>query len=465
MTAGNDTGFFKGTLLQRWNMLDASWRFAIAAFLIVRLFYGLWSWAILIAQPLALQNIDISGEPVLTVFHLQTSQARTYLREVNRQTLTFRPASAETAIDLQTGSIWDTATGTALAGQYKGITLSPAKTSPTGIFPYFNTRPYPVRWLAIWQRFDANWYVSVAETGYGKIAGDDHFPPLFPMLIHLLKPLFGSAFLAGLFISHLATLYAIKLLYDTFLELGGSLVAKRSTLFIVIYPTAFFLFSVYTESLFLVTALLAFQQMRKRSWIRAGFWIFCAILTRLQGAALIIPMLYLMWQERPFLRKFTHWVGLGLPALGGLFYLFLRSRQITDGTIPFVEAEWHARLVPPWETYWYAVQTLLSGRFTFIDTLNWSIATLFIILLVAGWQKIPLEYNLYSAFSLLIILLRIVETQPLISMSRYSLMLFPAFFILGLAGENPWIRRLILYTFIPLNLYLSAQFFLWGWVA
>jgi hypothetical protein len=120
---------------------------------------------------------------------------------------------------------------------------------------------------------------------------------------------------------------------------------------------------------------------------------------------------------------------------------------------------------PPWETYWYAVQILFSGRFTFIDALNWAVATLFMVLLIIGWRKIPLEYNLYSVCSLLIILIRIVETEPLIAMSRYSLTLFPAFFILGAAGENPWLRRLILYTFIPLNLYLSAQFFLWGWVA
>ncbi|RPJ28072.1 MAG: hypothetical protein EHM33_05805 [Chloroflexi bacterium] len=456
---------FKNTLIERWQSIGESWRFTIIAFFVVRLFYGLWSCAILIAQPLAVQNLDLSGEPILTVFNLQTSQARTYLREINGQTLTFRAAGPDTAMDLQTGSIWNMTTGTALEGQYKGTTLLPAKTPPAGIFSYYNAKPYPVTWLAMWQRFDANWYISVAETGYGGIDGDDHFPPLFPVLIRLLKPLFGSAFLAGLFISHLATFYAIKLLYDTFQQWAGNPLAKRSTLFFLVYPTSFFLFSVYSESLFLVAVLLSFQQMRQRSWAWAGFWAFCAILTRLQGAALIIPMIYLMWQEGSFPRRPIHWFSLALPAMGGLFYLFLRSRQITGGAIPFVEADWHARLVPPWETYWYAIQTLLSGKFSFIDALNWSIVTLFMILLIAGWRRIPLEYNLYSAVTLLIILIRIVETQPLISMSRYSLMFFPSFFILGLAGENPWIRRLILYTFVSLNLYLSAQFFLWGWVA
>lgn len=455
----------RNNLAQHWKTLDESWRFAITVFLIARLFYGLWSWMILIVQPLAVQNIELSGEPILTIFNLQTSQSYTYLREVNGQTLTFRASSENKIEDLQTDSIWDASTGTALHGHYSGSTLSHSRTPPSEIFPYYEATPYPVRWLAIWQRFDANWYISIAENGYGGVDGDDHFPPLFPVLIRLLKPLFGSAFLSGLFIAHLATFYVIKLLYEVFFELGGTLSAKRALVLYLIYPTSFFLFSVYSESLFLMMALLSIRSMKTLSWVWAGFWAFCALLTRLQGAALVIPMLYLMRHDYPFLRKPVHWIGLILPATGGLFYLYLRSRQVTNGIVPFVESDWHAQLVPPWETYWYAIQTFLSGQFTFIDVLNWAVVTLFIILLISGWQKIPLEYSLYTTFSLLIILIRIVETQPLIAMSRYSLTLFPAFFNLGMAGENPWIRRFIIYTFIILNLYLSAQFFSWGWVA
>jgi len=456
---------FIDQLVKRWKTLDETWRFAITAFLIARLFYGLWSWLILTVQPLAVQNITLSGEPVLTVFHLQTSQAYTYLREINGQSLTFRASSENTVVDLQTDSLWDSSTGMALQGRYTGLTLAPARTPPSEIFPYHKARPHPGTWLATWQRFDANWYISIAENGYGGIQGDDHFPPLFPVLIRLMQPLFGSAFLAGLFISHLATLYVLKLLYDVFIEWGRNSAGKRALLFLLIYPTSFFLFSVYTESLFLMTALLAMRFMRIRSWAWASFWVFCAILTRLQGAALLLPMLYLMWMDQPFLRKPSHWIGLSLTAAGGLFYLYLRAQQVSDGVLPLVEAEWHAHLVPPWETYWYAIQTLFSGNFTFVDLLNWAVVTLFVILLISGWRKIPLEYNLYTAGSLLIMLIRIVETQPLISMSRYSLTLFPAFLVLGLAGGNPWIRRIIAYTFIPLNLYLSAQFFSWGWVA
>jgi hypothetical protein len=456
---------FKKTLVQYWNILDEAWRFAILTFLAVRLFYALWSLLILSIQPVAVQNVYFAGENLLTVFDLENSQSYTYRRELAGQTLLFHAADAHRLTDLETGSVWDISTGMAIHGQYEGLSLAPSKTSPSEIFPYYHADPYPLKWLAIWQRFDANWYLSIAEHGYGGIPGDIHFPPLFPSLIRILTPLFGSAFLAGLFLAHLASLLAIRLLYETFHEWGGQVAALQTTFLLLLYPTSFFLFSVYTESLFLVTALLSLRQMRKHSWGWAGFWAFCAILTRLQGVALIIPMIYLMWRERLFFRIQNQGFGLALSALGGCVYLFVRTLYETDHILPLVESNLHARLGSPWESYWYAIETLFSGQISFIDLLNFLIVSLFIILLFRGWKRIPLEYSLYAIGSLLLMLIRIVETQPLNSMLRYSLMLFPCFFVLDQAGENPWTRRLIIYTFMPLNLYLSAQFFLWGWVA
>jgi hypothetical protein len=452
-------------LRHRWKRVDESWRFAITAFISARVLFSVWAWIILTIQPLAVQNIELSGEPVLTVFHTETSAARSYSREVDGQILTFRAEDRTTMVDLQTGGTWNASTGESLKGPFAGSTLRPAQTPPSKIFPYHSAAAYRVPWLAVWQRFDTNWYLSIAEEGYGSINGDVHFPPFFPLLIRALKPLIGNAYLAALLIANLATLYAIKLLYEVYLEWGNTSSAKRSIALFLLYPTSFFLFAAYSESLFLMATLLSLRYMRAHLWALAGFWCFCALLTRLQGIALILPMLYMMWLDRPLLRKPAHQVGLMLPGLGGLFYLYLRSQQATGNVIPLVESELHARLVPPWGNYWYAVETFLSGHFTLVDFLNWIAVTLFTILLVTGWRRIPTEYNLFTAASLLILLARLVETQPLVSMTRYTLTLFPAFFVLSLASEDSRVRRLIVYTFIPLNLYLSAQFFSWGWVA
>jgi hypothetical protein len=456
---------FKNSVVQYWERLDESWRFAITAFLIARLFYFIWSWVIFTIQPLAIQNFELSGEPIVSIFRLKNSEAHVYLRKVNGETLTFQPLGTENVIDQQTGSLWDISSGTAIQGQYQGMHLSTATTKAADIFPYFGVPTFPGALLGLWQRFDANWYLSIADHGYGSIPGDVHFPPFYPLLMRALGPIFGSTFLAGLFISHVATLFALKLLYDAFVGWGEKVISRRALLFFAIFPTSFFLFSAYSEPLFLVVALLSLRAMNSGSWSWAGFWIFCAILIRLQGVALLAPMLFLMWRDRPFLKKPEHWAGLGAATIGALVYLYLRSEQVTESTIPFVETDLHARLVPPWQSYRYAIQTAFSGHATFIDLLNLFITSLFIVLLIWGWKRIALEYNIYTAFSLLIILTRVVEAQPLMSMSRYALTLFPCFYSLGLIGENPWRRRGILYTSLLLNLYLSGQFFLWGWVA
>src|SRR4030095_16483442 len=204
-------GFISRTK-QTWEKLDQSWRFAITAFLVARIFYAVWSWIILTIQPIAIHYFEADGEPAAIFLNLHTIRAHTYLREVNGRILTFRATSKDTVSDLQTNSLWDVRTGIALGGVFKAYVLSPASLPPY-LFLYFDVKPYPNAWLGLWQRFDAIWYTSIAEYGYGAIAGDHAFPPIFPLLINFLKPVFGNAFLAGLFISHVSTLYASKIMY------------------------------------------------------------------------------------------------------------------------------------------------------------------------------------------------------------------------------------------------------------
>jgi hypothetical protein len=456
---------FKNTVALRWHTLDESWRYAITVFVIARLLLGIWSWVVFLIQPVAVQNIELSGEPILSVFELKDSQRHVYLREINGETLIFRVVGTDLISDQQTGSVWRISDGKAIQGPLAGQTLADPKTGTSDIFPYHGAAPYSQTWLAIWQRFDANWYVSIAENGYGSITGDIHFPPFYPLLMRLFKPVFQNAFLGGVVISHLATLYALKLLYDVFLQWGERPAARRALLYFVIYPTFFFCFSAYTEPVFLVATLLSLQAMSSRSWGWAGLWIFCAILVRLQGVALLAPMLIFMWRDPPFLRKPAHWAGLIVAGTAGLFYLYLRSLLSRESTLPFVESDLHARLASPWESFRYAFQTIFQGSASFVDILNLAVAILFIVLVIWGWKKIPLEYNIYTLCSMLIIVTRVVETQPLVSLSRYSLTFFPVFYTLALAGNQPVSRRIIVYTSILLTLYLSGQFFIWGWVA
>lgn len=450
---------------QIWDRLDESWKFAITAFVIARGFFAVWSWIILTIQPVAVHYVEVNHQAAVIFLDLHTSRTFTYFREMQGNNLDFKSIGVNMVADQQAGSQWDIRTGGAIDGQYQGSNLIAAIYPIESIFPYYLAKPYSGAWLSLWQRFDANVYLTIADNGYGKIGEDTHFPPLYPMLIAVMTFIFRNSFLAGLFISHIATLYSLKLLYEIFSKWEEPSAGKRAVAYLLLFPASFFFFSVYTESIFLMTTLLSMRSMSTRSWAWAGFWAFCAILTRLPGMALLPPMLYLMWKDAPFLRKLNHWVGLAIPGLAALFYLYLRSTEISTDVVPLNEPLWHAKLVLPWESYLYAFRIILSGHFNYIDVLNLAAAILFTILFFSGLKKIPIEYSLFSGFSLLIILIRIVENKAFNSMLRFSLTLFPLYFVLGLAGENSRYRRIIIYTFIALNLYLSQEFFGWGWVA
>ncbi len=92
-------------------------------------------------------------------------------------------------------------------------------------------------------------------------------------------------------------------------------------------------------------------------------------------------------------------------------------------------------------------------------------ALLLAVTTVITFRRLGVTYGLYSAMLLLFMLLPVSELKPLFSFSRYALVFFPTFMILGLAGKNPWAHRLIVYPSIALYLYFSGQFFMWGWVA
>ena len=441
-----------------------AFKFALVAFLVARIALTAWSLLIALVLPVQVKNLDLFGAPVLATFDLKTSERHAYSREVNGTVLAFRAGAPGQVVDVQTSSGWTLNDGRAVSGTFAGRTLNASAYTAEDIFPYRGVAAESNLLLAPWQRFDANWYVAIAERGYGSIPGDVHFPPLYPALIRLFGVLIGNYFVAGLLISNLVTIAMLAVLYQMISEYFDVSVAAHTVVLLLIFPTAFFFFSAYTESLFLLAALLSLWSMQKQRWLWAGFWSFCAILVRLQGIALFAPLAYALWAARPIDKKFARLISLALPSGAVALYLFIRAVGGDSAIIPTSEPSLFARLVPPWENYVYALQTLVSAHFTIADVLNWLVTTIFVALLVIGWRKLPVIYSLYAAASVVVLTMRLVDTQPLNSMTRYALTLFPIFILLGIWGKNAWVQRAIVYSSFPLALFLSAQFVLWGWV-
>ncbi len=239
-------------------------------------------------------------------------------------------------------------------------------------------------------------------------------------------------------------------------------------LYLAIFPTAFFFLAAYTESLFLFLALAAFLCAERSRWWLAGACGFLSSLARLQGVVLLVPLLYTYLRDRQWRLQELRPDIVGLVIIPGGAGLFLAYQQLVIGSAPLVttyQTQLYAQFVWPWDNIIATWQKILSPEGTFVNALNLAMACLFLAMTVISFWKLPRSYGIYMAVSIIALLFRRTTLQPLVSMSRYALILFPAFMIWGRWGRNPRVQRLIVYPSVTLLLYLSGQFAMWGWVA
>src|SRR5919108_254299 len=120
--------------------------------------------------------------------------------------------------------------------------------------------------LAPLARWDAVWYLRIADSGYGDSAPRAAFFPLYPLLIRsLAAPVGGSQaalLIASYLISLAAFLGALVLLYRlASLELGRRF-ASPTLLLLAVFPAALYFGAPYSESLFLLVSLCASSTCR-----------------------------------------------------------------------------------------------------------------------------------------------------------------------------------------------------------
>src|SRR6478735_11573775 len=129
-------------------------------------------------------------------------------------------------------------------------------------------------WLAGWCQGDGSWYLRIAESGYFYTPGRQSsvaFFPAFPMLLRGFGAVLGDVRMCGWPLSVLAGGLSVLLFVGgvrTRLPRAGALTAVAV---LVVYPYAFFLHgAVYSDGLFLVTAIGALLLLERRMYWLAG---------------------------------------------------------------------------------------------------------------------------------------------------------------------------------------------------
>ncbi len=319
--------------------------------------------------------------------------------------------------------------------------------------------------LAVWGRWDAVHYLTIAAQGYHGI--EPAFFPLYPLLIRLIGHFAQDDLIAGLLISNAAFFFGLLYLYKLLEHEYDRTVARRAIFYVSIFPTAVYFSAVYTESLFFFLTVASFYYMRSQRWLVAGIFGFFAALTRSEGLLLVVPFA-IEWFVRYRARPVSGWreaaAGLLIPFGLMLYMAYLWVLRGDPLYFSHVQSHWGRAAAMPWVSIVSAFHRLLhtpTGQVTAIQSLDLAFTTLMIVVLAVGWRRLRPSYIAYMALSILAPLC----TSSLMSMPRFALVLFPMFAILSRWGERPWVNSTIVAFSLPLLGLFTVLFANWYWVA
>src|ERR1035437_9024635 len=250
-------------------------------------------------------------------------------------------------------------------------------------------------------RFDSSYYLSIANHGFGRFStGRVAFFPVYPLLIRALSLGARSGAVAGVVISAGSFLAVLVFLHRlTELELGRR-AADATVLLVAFAPLSFFFTAVYTESLFLMLAVLG-------------------TLTRPTGVLLAVPLVIMRFRTRPRVqRRVDPQLGWALIPIATLTaYMMLLRAEGYPWLAPFrAQAKWARATVGPIGGVVHGIKdagrgagAVANGAAIYHPTLYGPFTAsaenvlLCLVLLLAGallvlcLRRLPLAYGAYAA--------------------------------------------------------------------
>ena len=343
--------------------------------------------------------------------------------------------------------------------------------------------------LEMWARWDAEWYLLIADEGYAGPRVRAHyenlgvsyepeatagFLPLYPLLIRVLSPVTGGV-AAGILISNAALLLALALLYRVTHEaVTGTGPQRRAAglaacAALLLHPMSLFLSAVYAESLFLALSLATWHLASNGRFAGAGLCGALATLTRPFGLFLLVPAVWEWWSRRKSVAMGSgvRRPGPGalaclaaIPAALGAFLLYCGAVFSDPLALVHRQTRWRGATSGPWRAFirWWESGPAPHGAHN--STLEVAIAAATLISLPFVFRALGPRLGVYAALCALAPL-----GSTVWSYGRLSLAIFPTFMLIGSAVGAGRTRVPMTYGFAgaALSGLLMALYANWWW--
>jgi len=320
--------------------------------------------------------------------------------------------------------------------------------------------------IDIWNRWDAEWYQSIATDGYGAAGHENNFAflPGQPGLLHLLTGWGLSPTIAGLLISLVAGGFAAAALGRLTRDAGGR--AEFGVLAWVLAPVAVFLTAPYTEALFCAFAFWAWVFVRRGRWVVASLLVAVAATVRINALLLAVALVVAFatsrrrdWRQSPAL--LLPWIA----TVGWMAYY----RSLTGSWTTWFDAEsagWNRHLAAPWDALMETYRNGWTNGVAASFAAQYRLEILAMAVLI-GFGIVLLAKRWWGEATYVLLTCVALGTSTLYySVPRSTVVLFPVWMLVGL-----WMTRsrVFAWTYVavagPLMVVAVAGFVTGHWIA
>jgi hypothetical protein len=304
--------------------------------------------------------------------------------------------------------------------------------------------------LGIWERFDTLWFLRIAEHGYDRPMAVI-FYPLYPAAIRLVSGLV-PAMAAALLVSTLAAFFSfwglLRLAAAGLSEMGR----LRMLLLVCVWPTSFVLFAGYADSLTLALVVWAVILGREARWEAATACGVLAGVARPSGVLVFVPLAVMALRSRRVRSLVVALTPLGLLSYWG--WLRWSGRPSVVEAYRLYQG---MTMVPPWRGLEEALRLIVTEHDALLAI---KLGLVILVAVISLWPQVQIQIRIEDkVFALAVILQMLMYTgRPLLGAARYTLMVYPAFLVLGAYAER-WNGK-------QLGVYAGALGFLnlaWMW--